>query len=364
MKLLQIVPSLPPTISGVGDYALLLARELATDHGVQSHFLSGDPGWRGHEEGVAPFTGESLETRSVAALLEALQNALSCEAVLLHYVGHGYEPRGCPFWLVRALERWRSQCSIPLIVLFHEVSGNGPVWTSGFWTSGLQALLAKRLVRLVDSLHITTEVAAKRVRAMLPMGSSTPLKVLPVFSNLGEPSVLLPYGKRAREMIVFGGAGWRRRAYTRHVATLEAVCRRMRLNRVIGIGPPTGLKPKLTVPFEEAGVLPAWTASELMSKAVAGFFTYPVLHSGKSGIFAAYCAHGLVPVTFAENAFPGDQGLLPENHFITGASDVLTDDTALSKVAASAHLWYRQHRLAVHACELHESLLKLARSAT
>ena len=359
MELLQIVPMLPPAVSGVGDYALLLARELLVGHGVRTHFLCGDPGWRGQEENVAPFPGEAVADHSVPALLAGLKNAASCQAVLLHYVGHGYEKRGCPFWLVRALEHWKHRNGdTRLIVLFHEVSGSGPVWTSGFWTAGIQTSLAQRLARLGDSLRITTEVAAKRVRAMLPAGSGKPVRVQPVFSTLGEIATPLPYHERTRQMIVFGGVGWRRAAYTRHRETLEDVCQRLRIEKVIDIGVPVGLRPNLSVPFVEAGVLPAGEASELLSRSSTGFFTYPVLHIGKSTIFAAYCAHGLLPVTFAENALPGDAGLSPAKHFLAGTSWISCDEATLTGIAASAHLWYQQHRLREHARGIHDSLLQ------
>ena len=358
MELLQIVPMLPPAISGVGDYALLLARDLQARHGVQTRFPErrSDLAWPRGKRGTLP--GTAVQERSAAALRRALEENALCSSVLLHYVGHGYEPRGCPFWLVRALEQWKRTSRAHLIVLFHEVSGSGPIWTSGFWTAGLQTSLARRLARLGDSLRITTEVAARRVRAMLPVGSTTPVRVLPVFSTLGEPRTQRPYHERTRQMIVFGGVGWRKDAYTRHRSTLEEACRQMRIEQIVDIGVAVGERPKLSVPLVEAGVLSAADASELMSGAAAGFFTYPVLHIGKSTIFAAYCAHRLVPVTFAENALSGDEGLHPEKHFLVEMSAASDDDNTLAKVASSAHAWYRQHDLAVHARELSSAIVE------
>ena len=357
MELLQIVPMLPPTISGVGDYALLLARELQASHSVQTRFLCGDPGWCGQEEHVAPFPSEAVEARNAAALLKALEKTSACQAVLLHYVGHGYEPRGCPFWLVQALEQWKHQAGrTRLIVLFHEVSGTGPVWTSGFWTAGLQTALAKRLARLGDSLRITTEIAAQRVRAMLPAGSGTQVRVQPVFSTMGEPTALPAFQERDRQMIVFGGTGWRRDAYTRYLPSLQSACRHLQIERVIDIGKPISVRPALAVPYVEAGVLPAREASALMLGSVSGFFTYPVLHLGKSTIFAAYCAHGMVPSTIPENRLFGDRGLQPSLQFLISDDQRSHDENGLAKLATAAHIWYRQHRLTMHASEIYQNL--------
>ncbi len=356
-ELLQIVPMLPPAISGIGDYALLLARELQAEHGVETRFLNADPAWRGSEPFVAPFAGNAVEERSAAALLRALERASSCQTVLLHYVGHGYEKRGCPFWLVRAMEQWRLRSRARLIVLFHEVSGKGPIWTSGFWTESLQKSLARRLAQLADSLRITTEVTARRLRAMLPANSKIPLRVQPVFSTMGEPSTLPAFQERDRQMIVFGGGGWRRSAYSRYLSSLQQACRQLRIEKVIDIGTPIGLRPDLSVPFVEAGVLPAREASELMLKSTAGFFMYPVLHIGKSTIFAAYCAHGMIPVTIAENAVSGDEGLHFGKHFLVIPASSPIDEANLSEVAAAAHGWYQQHRLSIHAQEIAQAAL-------
>lgn len=353
-ELLQIVPALPPSVSGVGDYALLLARELQATYGVRTRFLNGNPAWRGASS-VLPFAAVTVEEQSTAALLKALEQVSSCQTVLLHYVGHGYEKRGCPLWLVRALERWKQTNRARLIVLFHEVSGTGPIWTSGFWTAGLQASLAKRLARLADRIRITTEVSARRLRAMLPASSTTPVRVLPVFSTLGEIAVPLPYQQRARQMIVFGGGGWREAAYTRHLGALQKACEAMGIETVVDIGVPVRVRPTLPVPFIEAGVLSAGAASALMSKAIAGFFTYPVLHIGKSTIFAAYCAHGMVPVTFARNALDGDEGLRAAKHFLAGFSSTPGEDD-FSALAKAAHAWYQQHGLSAQAREVHELL--------
>ena len=50
-SLVQIVPILPPAISGVGDNAALLAEALRSAHGVETRFIVGDPAWRDQREG-------------------------------------------------------------------------------------------------------------------------------------------------------------------------------------------------------------------------------------------------------------------------------------------------------------------------
>ena len=89
-------------------------------------------------------------------------------------------------------------------------------------------------------------------------------------------------------------------------------------------------------------------ASALFSRSLAGYFTYPAPHLAKSTIFAAYCAHRMVPVTFRGNDDPSD-GLRAGEHYLFGDDR----DAAFDDAAGAAHAWYHGHRLRVHADDIH-----------
>ena len=351
MELIQIVPVLPPALSGVGDYALLLARELQDALGVRTRFLVGDPSWGGHEA-VAPFPAQTVSARTAPALGRALDEA-EADATLLHYVGFGYADRGCPFWLVDAVERWKlARAGRRLIVLFHELYATGPVWSSVFWTGPFQKRLAARLGRAADARRMTTRIAAGQLRALLgPPGRDAAIEAVPVFSTLGEPAAPPPLAARRRQMVVFGSRAWREDVYTRRMADLTDACRSLGIERVVDVGAPLAAVPGggLPVPLEAAGPLSAAEAGELFAGSLAGYFSYPVPSLAKSTIFAAYCAHGMVPVTFPGNSRPNTDGLVAGTHFLAATSPQPTDAEALARVAAEARGWYAGHRLAVHA---------------
>ncbi|HEY9614838.1 MAG TPA: glycosyltransferase family 1 protein, partial [Allocoleopsis sp.] len=104
MKIIQIVPTLPPAIDGLGDYALNLARQLRQGFAQETHFVVGNPAWEG-ERTIEGFPITVLPKRSGAAVLSSLLKVCSSPApVLLHYVGYGYAKRGCPLWLVDGLQ--------------------------------------------------------------------------------------------------------------------------------------------------------------------------------------------------------------------------------------------------------------------
>ncbi len=50
------------------------------------------------------------------------------------------------------------------------------------------------------------------------------------------------------------------------------------------------------IPVRRHGVLPAAEVSRLLLGSLAGFVAYPAYFLPKSTIFAAYCAHGVLPV--------------------------------------------------------------------
>jgi hypothetical protein len=43
----SIVPRLPPSIDGLGDYGFTLAKQIRQDFGVQTEFIVTDPKWFG-----------------------------------------------------------------------------------------------------------------------------------------------------------------------------------------------------------------------------------------------------------------------------------------------------------------------------
>jgi hypothetical protein len=443
MQIIQIVPRLPPSIDGVGDYAFLLAKQLRAAHDIHTTFVVCDPNWgkvenrnekvenaeakseignRKSEGGSekaeirienpnnsfgfqpsSPRIGEGksatgepstihfepstvldgfavhqLKERSAGELLRVLLRPGMPQMVLLQYVGYGYEKRGCPVWLVRGLEKWRKQkadskkqnqdgrkqkieikngegrdtfqlsqfpiSALPnLVTMFHELYASGPVWRSSFWTSPLQRWIAKSLARM--SGHCFTNLnMCGRVLKKFTGGNESPATVLPVFSNVGEPEQLPDWNGRKLRMIVFGSASQRRKVYFSHLADLEKACQAMGLEEIVDIGAPFEI-PQLAVRVSQRGILPAPEVSREMLAARAGFFAYPTAYLGKSGVFAAYAAHGLVPVTFSGNVMENEDGLKMGEHFITPSGF----SGHVQKIGEIAHEWYLTHSVECHA---------------
>lgn len=320
MLLTQVVPRLPPSAEGVGSYAEALAGALAAC-GIETRFVTGGD----------PLTEDPAEP------------------VLLHYANYGYHHRGCPKGLVEKLARWRRRGpDRRLLTVFHEVWATGPPWRSSFWLAPLQRRLAATLARLSAEMVTSLELYARMVR---PWAEDRPIRVVPVFSTIGEPAAVPLLAARAPRLVVFGGSGVRSRAWGRELPALAAACRDLGIEEILDVGPPAAVPDRIgTASVRALGVLPAEEVSACLLDARAGFLSYPPPFLPKSTIFAAYCAHGAVPVC-AWSRRAVNAGPLPP--FWQAGGD---PEAAVERALA----WYGGHSLARQAEVFAGMLLKEA----
>lgn len=362
-QIVQIVPRLAPSVGGVADYASLLAQRLTEDCQIDSSFLVGDPAWQGPAR-LDRFSVDRIDGQQ-AHQLERQLIKLGADLVLLHYVGYGYQKRGCPIWLVSGLKSWKTKYPRRrLVVMFHELFAYGRPWQSSFWTSPLQRILAKSLALLSDHCVTNLTGSAQALAAMTGRPQSA-FTVLPVFSNVGELAAPRPWRQRKSHMIVFGSAAWRRQAYLEYGNDLARACRTLDIDTIVDLGPPCGELPKLPFAHVIEGVLAAESVDRQLAEARAGFFTCPAPYLGKSGIFAAYAAHGLLPVTFSANGAVNRDGLAAGTHFLPSIDSTGNAQERFSAIARRAHSWYSDHRIANQARRYSDCLLNAAsRTAT
>ncbi|HEY9602152.1 MAG TPA: glycosyltransferase family 1 protein [Allocoleopsis sp.] len=347
-----IVPRLPPAVDGLGDYGLNLARQLRQDFGLVTDFIVGDPNWVAGTS-VDGFTVRQVERQSAAALVDLLpKESQSSAIVLLHYVGYGYAKRGCPIWLVQGLERWRKAATNRcLVTMFHEIHAFGPIWTSQFWTSPLQKNLVTRLVVRSDRC-LTSKQGFAEILDRLSPGKHDKIPTVPVFSTVGEPEHRSPLGERPRRLVVFGGRGPRSRVYERSRLALERTCRELEIAEILDIGPPLGfaIEPVNGTPITRLGVKTPEEISRLLSSALVGFFDYHAEFLAKSTIFAAYCAHGVLPVGIFYEGQNDVDGLEAGKHYWLANREQERLNLSLGQVIADRALaWYQTHNIAAQA---------------
>jgi hypothetical protein len=331
VRIVQLVPRLPPPAEGVGSYALALAGALETACGVESRFLAAAP---------PPAGGWDLDGFAASPLSSGLAEA---EVVLLHYANYGYQRRGCPVWLARAVRRWRRGEGRRLVTVFHEVYATGPPWRSSFWTFPLQRQLAAAVARTSDAVVTSLDLYSRRIG---PAATPAKTSVTPVFSTVGEPPNPPPLAARARRMVLFGGRGARARAYGELRPALAAACRSLEIEEIADVGPPLGIAAEAAetidgIPIRRHGVLSASKAGALLLDSLAGFVAYPPFFLPKSTIFAAYCAHGVLPVCSWPRAVPDGEVSAGRHYWRPGAGG---DPQG---IATAARTWYESHSLPV-----------------
>ena len=347
---ISIVPRLPPSIDGVGDYALNLARQLRKDFNIQTHFIVGNPTWMGSLE-IEGFPISQITDSSANKLVELLSDLYS--PVLLHYVGYGYAKRGCPAWLVDGLQQWKSLYpQRSLVTMFHEISAssNRP-WESSFWLSSLQRNLAARLAQMSDQ-RITSCQSFGRILDRLAPKKMFSTICLPVFSNVGELDNVPPLFNRSKRLVTFGHKNSRTQIYRDYLPHLQRICESLNIEEICDIGNPTGLTPSCikSVPIIEKGIVESSEISNILKDSLVGFQIFPPPHHlAKSTIFAAYCTYGLIPCMISANSTSVDGIECGQNYFSTANMHLELSFSLGQEISHNAHVWYQSHSLPVQA---------------
>jgi hypothetical protein len=329
---------LPPLVNGLGDYAAILAQELAK-LGVHSRFVVA---------GMPPASGVSFEVgecqvqvvrEQQAETLTAALEAAEADTVLLHFVGYGYAHWGLCFWLVEGIQKWKSRSpGRRLVTMFHELYAFGPPWRSSFWTSLPQRRIARALTLVSDAIVCGYALIEARLRAWRPTAE---VRRISVFSNVGELTDPAPLSKREPIAVAFGGAGRRRRLYERLQQEGELL-KQLAVEEVVDIGPPTAVPPAIgSIPIRSLGILASSEVSAIMAKARAGLGEYPFHVVAKSGILAAYHAHGLLCVNVSRNGRLVDD--IAEGRHFVGVATLENGCSDAEAIAARGHEWYRGH---------------------
>lgn len=326
--LLQVVP---PGRGGVRDYAECLQGEWSRA-GVPSSVLA-----LGKGDGLLARIQERAPGRMPVRLV-------------LHFSGYGYAQRGLCFWLLRELADLRQAKgrSLRLVVVFHELFAWGPPWRSAFWVSGAQAWIAHRLTQLADAMWTNT---AKHADWLQGMGSGhTPLQARPVFSNVGEPAQPMPIADRAPHAVVFGSAPTRARAFAA-LQGLEPALKALGVQELVEAGSGDACAgAQVSIATRHAGMLDTEALGQLLLSSRFGLVDYAAHGLAKSGVFAAYAAHGCVTLNTSPITVNGD-GLLAGTHYL--ALPHLTPRVpGLQTTADHLHRWYQGHLLADQADEL------------
>lgn len=334
-RVLHLLTAMPPVVCGVGDYGLCVNRKLAEDYEVRPQLY-------------APLSGDSTSAKR-ETLKAALQFA---DAVILEYANYAYQRYGIPYWLLQTLSQWKTSGK-RLVTVFHELYAFGKPWSTAFWTSAPQRYVTRALALLSDGMITTTDRHAEILQSWEPKIN---VRVLPVPSNVGEIRLLSIAKAREIELIVFGLGRTRERVYLQNEADWKLIRNTIGNVTIHDVGPPVNLPlPELTgFPCIVHGHVPASVLSAMLGTTRWGIVDYYQSNLEKSGVFAAYCAHGVVPIVLRHST-PSDSILEEGRHFLTASSRELSPEK-LPELSRTVHQWYAGHSLVEHAQVIHQLL--------
>ena len=255
-------------------------------------------------------------------------------SILLEFTPLAYSRFGVSWPLLLQVLRWRlNGCRV--ITYFHELpfpNGRG---------------LKKRLAVFVQQAYCSFLAAASAHslvnqqqgrRCLQLLCGTRRVSFLPTCSNVGESDLVATPANRSLQVVIFGSPGKRRHAHSL-VASLGGYRQLFGPKvHVIDIGEPLLLPSELVPEVKNLGTLSSAEIQEHLLASRFGFFYAEPNQFSKSGVFAAYSAHGVVPILSYKDADPQPFFLSPGE--IVAKSSRFTD---LKFVWHSCRDWYRQY---------------------
>ncbi|HEY2713374.1 MAG TPA: hypothetical protein VGI60_12730 [Chthoniobacterales bacterium] len=311
-SIVQIVPYPLSHRGGVNDYARVLAASLASVNGLTTDFVTG------------------------LTLSESTWRPSRADAAILHYVNYGYHPRGIPFWLPKRVSEMRQSLEGPLITIFHELYASSGWHRSAFWLQPLQKRLARLVAQSSVICVVSSNLLANQLRKLLP---SAPVVVRPVFSTFGEPRLSREQiaSRDPERWVTCGGTELIRRSLRSFPGGKDLV--------VIGGEEQEDIRRQL----KDGRYWPdieAAPASERLATCAFGWMDYfaqthvkteAIL---KSTAFAAYCAHGVIPVFFSVNSKISLDGDVMPGPFTLATLPTASERPA---IAEAIYNWYQRN---------------------
>ncbi|MEQ1688198.1 MAG: glycosyltransferase [Sphingopyxis sp.] len=339
---------------GIGDYAAAIAGALRDNHGLVTHFIVARPDATTHavDDGFATI---ALDRPAKEGLLTALETAHSGDAaaLIVHISGYGYARYGAPFWLARAMARWKRQQgrSAPIIGVFHELFSEGAPWDRRYWYGLGQKRFVRAMAVLCDHVITPTQVYADWLNTHGRL--SSPPIVLPVVSNVGEAAAPSGDTQRRNRLAIFARSGAAEEIYSQWRAQIGQAVRAYGIEEIVDIGTRANAPPAsiggATVTAHGRLAVPA--IAELLGTCRVGFLSYRHMPLAKSTILAAYAAHGVLPLCAADDASPQD-GLVAGNNFVhvSGMSEIAPiQPQQEADMQRCISAWYAQHDTAAQA---------------
>jgi hypothetical protein len=325
---------------GVSDHAILLAKELKSTFAIDTAFIT----LNSNEPCDLPYP---IIHCSPNRLLEScfLLSPTRPVTVLVHFSGYGYSPDGAPLLLANAIKELNRDDWFSVVVNFHELFAKSTPWKSAFWHSCGQKKIAQGVAERADLLVTSIDIYAKWLGRVT---EKIDIKILPVFSTVGESVALVPIAKRKRSIAIFGLPCTRQRAYI-ELGYQNKILEDLGVEEIVDVGEECNAPASLNgIPICRMGTMAVTDLASLLSQIAFGYLSYPPLYLAKSSIFSAYTSQGTIPII--SKPFLGEiNGIKDGIHLFSAKTAKWTRASDLESCSQSAWNWYRGHRLYTHA---------------
>ena len=335
-NIVQISPTFPPNIGGIGNYTKLLA-DFLEKKGIKSKILVSDHLDNKNKK-------QTLFGKNNKNLYLLLENTNSKE-IILHFSGYGYASRGLCFNLIKSLEKWKQiSISRKLITIFHEIYASGPIYRMSFWTSLAQKYLAKKLLKLSNVAIVTSK---HNHTILSSFDKKKKIIYSNVFSNIGELKKNRKLQNRKNIAIIFGSTHQKGILYNDILVNknqYENILNKMSIKKIIDIGPKIEISKKIKfINIKRIGVKSKNYISFLLRNSKAGIVFYPESYMATSGIVAAYASHGLVIINLCKEKIFKTNEFISDVHYISKIKE--NNSSNLQKIANQTFRRYKRNNL-------------------
>ncbi len=343
--ILQILPRPSRGRDGVGDYARTLAASLEQHHGLKTTFVS---------------TAEGSQLVFPSGVGPGGAGPAHYAAILLHYVNYGYGWRGVPLWLPPVLRQLQRASGVRQVTIFHELYASGSWRQSAFWLRPMQVRLARTIAAMSDVSLVSSEASGQQLKRL---NSGTRILVHPVISSFGEPD-LSPAeisGRDPHSWIICGGTELIERSLRSFLASLVLIPEPFAPRELFVVG--GSANPWVRQALDSAQGMcthyhpdvDAGIASKILAAAAFGWLDYfhdssiPLPVILKSTAFAAFCAHGVIPVfPHGGSTIALRHDALPGPFFVAPGGQALPAETERATAAQAFYSWYGRNATALH----------------
>ena len=321
-RLTVITTRLPPALCGIGTYSWRL----------REHWPN--------EQSPVEFLELGQSANPARQLTETLER-IGAGDVLLHYAGRAYQRLGLPFWMPRALSRWKKKFPrARLGIFFHEMPGRFPITSRHFWLGKGSEQIIRQLTTAADLIFTNTENHSAQLRKL---SRRQDVHLLPVGSNI-ERAPAASESRAKTEFLIFGlpfGRWQTLQSFSAHIQRWQADGRLTRLHLV---GPQDNEFSKRadSLIAEELlvrqGTLPSAQIAELLRR--VGFALTNVSEEtwAKSTTFMA-CAANACPVVIAGERVAS----MPLRSAVTANEVGTISEAELKRRTEELAQWYREH---------------------